>query len=324
VFNAKIVIKEYDAMKRFFSNGWFPCVIAIAILLSACSPLPSQLDFRFSEVDPASAIIYSPDDTQPLRVAVAAVISPKGNVESYSDLLTYIGRKLHRPVQLVQRQTYAEVNDLIKSGEVDLGFVCTSAYLAGQREFGMELLVAPQVNGETAYYSLLIVPSDSPVRTMADLRGKVFAFTDPMSLTGRVYPTSLVKTLGESPETFFARVFFTYSHDNAIKAVANKVADGANVDSLVYDFFIARDPTIAQRTRVVHRSPAFGIPPVVVNPKLSPQLKESLRELLLRMNADPDAQPILRNLMIERFVFVSDHIYDSARSLEAQVNLVQK
>lgn len=309
-------------MKRSGSNFWLLGIILVALLSSACRPVPSRVDFRFSEVDPSSAVVYAPSDTQPLRIAVAAVISPKGNVESYSDLLNYIGRKLNRPVQLVQRQTYAEVNDLIKSGEVDLGFVCTSAYVAGQREFGMELLVAPQVNGETVYYSLLIVPSDSPARQMSDLRGKVFAFTDPMSLTGRVYPTALVKSLGESPETFFLRVFFTYSHDNAIKAVANKVADGANVDSLVYDFFVARDPTIAQRTRVIHRSPAFGIPPVVVNPKLSPQLKESLRNLLLQMHTETEGQTILRNLMIERFVIVADHIYDSARALTLQLSSV--
>ena len=298
-------------------------IILPFFLVTACSTPPGRVDFRFSQVDPASAATYSPNDTQPLRVAVAAVISPKGNVESYSDLLAYIGRKLNRPVQLVQRQTYAEVNDLIKSGEVDLGFVCTSAYVFGQREFGMELLVAPQVNGETVYYSLLIVPNDSPARAMTDLRGKVFAFTDPMSLTGRVYPTSLVKSLDASPETFFARLFFTYSHDNAIKAVANKVADGANVDSLVYDFFVARDSSIAQKTRVVSRSPAFGIPPVVVNPKLAPQLKETLRELLLHADADAEGQTVLRNLMIERFVLVSDRIYDSARALELQVNVAQ-
>jgi phosphonate transport system substrate-binding protein len=295
----------------------------LALLITACNGSTNRLDFRFSDVDTTSNIAYSPNDTKPLRVAVAAVISPKGNVESYSDLLTYIGRKLNRPVELVQRQTYAEANDLIKSGEVDLAFVCTSAYVIGQRDFGMELLVAPQVNSGTVYYSLLIVPIDSPARSMADLKSKVFAFTDPMSLTGRVYPTSLVRSLDGSPEAFFARVFFTYSHDNAIKAVATKVADGASVDSLVYDYFISRDSTIAQRTRVIHRSPAFGIPPVVVNPNLSPQLKETLRELLLQMYTDPEGQTILRNLMIERFVSVSDRIYDSARALELQVNVAQ-
>jgi phosphonate transport system substrate-binding protein len=296
------------------------CALFFLLISVACGTSPSRPDIRFNEVDPASATSYSPNDTKPLRVAVAAVISPKGTVESYSDLLAYLGRKLSRRVELVQRQTYAEVNDLIKNGDVDVAFVCTSAYVVGQREFGMELLVAPQVNGETAYYSLLIVPSDSPVQSMADLRGKVFAFTDPISLTGRVYPTSLVKSLDGSPETFFGRVFFTYSHDNAIKAVADKVADGASVDSLVYDFLVARDPTVAARTRVIHRSPAFGIPPVVVNPNLSPQLKETLRELFLQVNDDPDGQAVLRTLMIDRFVLASDRIYDSARALELQVN----
>lgn len=295
----------------------------LVLILTACTSAAQIFDVRFSDVEPASAIEYSPSNTRPLRVAVAAVISPKGNVESYGDLINYLGRKLNRPVELVQRQTYAEVNDLIKNGFVDFGFICTSAYVIGQRDFGMELLVAPQVNGETVYYSVTLVPADSSARSMADLRGKVFAFTDPMSLTGRIYPTSLVRSLDATPETFFARTFFTYSHDNAIRAVANKVADGANVNSLVYDFFVARDPAIAQRTRVIHRSPAFGIPPVAVNPNLSPQLKETLRELLLELDRDSEAQPLLRNLMIERFVLVSDRIYDSARTLEMQVNLVQ-
>ena len=305
------------------SRQWAQKICALFFLLFAvvgCAAPPSRIDIRFKDVDPGSAVSYSPNDTKPLRVAVAAVISPKGTVESYSDLLTYLGRKLNRRVELVQRQTYAEVNDLVKNGEVDVAFVCTSAYVVGQRDFGMELLVAPQVNGETVYYSLLIVPSDSPARSMADLRGKVFAFTDPISLTGRVYPTSLVRSLDGSPDAYFARVFFTYSHDNAIKAVADKVADGASVDSLVYDYLVARNPTMEERTRVIHRSPAFGIPPVVVNPDLSPQLKENLRELFLQMNADPDGQVILRSLMIERFVVASDRIYDSARALELQVN----
>lgn len=308
-------------MKRLsFSRTFFLCVILAACLLSACSDSTSQLDFRFNDVDPESAAAFSPNDTKPLRVAIAAVISPKGNVESYGDLLNYLGRKLNRPIELVQRQTYAEINDLVKNGYVDLAFVCTSAYVIGQRDFGMELLTAPRVNGETVYYSLTIVPADSPARALADLRGKVFAFTDPISLSGRVYPTSVIRALGETPESFFARVFFTYSHDNAIRAVATRVADGANVDSLVYDHLVARDPSLAQKTRVIQRSPPFGIPPVVVNPNLSPQTKATLRELLLQITYDGEGQAILRNLRIDRFVQVPEHIYDSARVLELQVN----
>lgn len=251
----------------------------------------------------------------PLRVAVAAVISPKGTVESYAELLQYLGQKTGRPVELVQRRTYMEVNDLIERGEVDLAFVCTSAYIVGSKDFGMELLTAPQVNGESVYRSYLIVPVDSEARNMADLHGKVFAFTDPISLTGRAYPTSLIRQLGATPEEFFSRVFFTYSHDEAIYAVANGLADGAGVDSLIYDYALERDPSLAQKVKVIHQSPPFGIPPVVVNPNLRPQVKAELQTILLEMNADPAGQAALAAIGVEKFVPIQDSVYDPVRAL---------
>lgn len=259
----------------------------------------------------------------PLRVAVAAVISPRGTVESYRPLLDYLGVKLNRPVELVQRRTYAEVNDLIKRGYVDLAFVCTSAYIAGHANFGMELLAAPRVNGETVYYSVLIVPSDSPARSMADLRAKVFAFTDPMSTSGRVYPTLLVRELGSTPDQFFARTYFTYNHDDAIRAVAQKLADGAAVDSLVYDYALSRDPGLGKQIRIIQRSPPLGIPPVVVNPGLRPQLKAELRSALLGMSADAaGGQAALQALGVEAFVPIDDSAYASVRTLLAQAGPV--
>lgn len=257
----------------------------------------------------------------PLRVAVASVISPQGTVESYSALLDYISQKLNRPVELIQRRTYLEVNDLIERGEVDVAFVCTSAYIVGHDDFGMELLVAPQVRGETVYYAYLIVPANSPAHDMADLKGKVFAFTDPISLTGRAYPTSLIQSLDSTPETFFSRVFFTYSHDEAIYAVANGLADGASVDSLVYEFALMRDPSLAQKVKVIHRSPPFGIPPVVVNPNLRPQVKAELRDLLLKMHLDPIGQNALDAIGVERFVLINDEAYAAVRSLMYSVSL---
>ncbi|MCL4507212.1 MAG: phosphate/phosphite/phosphonate ABC transporter substrate-binding protein [Chloroflexi bacterium] len=259
----------------------------------------------------------------PLRVAVAAVISPKGTVESYQPLMDYLSAKLSRPVELVQRRTYAEVNDLVEKGYVDVAFVCTSAYIDGYARFGMELLAAPLVKGETVYYSVLIVPADSPAQSMADLRDKVFAFTDPMSTSGRMYPTLLVRELGSTPDQFFARTFFTYNHDDAIRAVAQKLADGAAVDSLVYDYALARDPDLARQTRIIQRSPSLGIPPVVVNPGLRPQLKAELRNALLGISsATPDGQRALLALGVDGFVAIDDGAYASVRALLTQAGAV--
>jgi phosphonate transport system substrate-binding protein len=295
--------------------GWF----LLLFLLTACgSGVQPAATISLSDLSP----LPTPDlQVVPLRVAVAAVISPKGTVESYAPLLDYLGQKLNRPVELVQRRTYLEVNDLIKRSEVDLAFVCTSAYIVGSNDFGMELLAAPQVGGETVYHANLIVPFDSPAKDLTDLKGKVFAFTDPISLTGRAYPTALVQQLGSSPETFFSRTFFTYSHDEAIYAVANGLADGASVDSLVFEYALARDPSLAQKVKVIHQSPPFGIPPVVVNPSLRPQVKADLQALLLEMHQDPAGQAALSAIGIERFVTIDDSAYASARSLIQEVPL---
>lgn len=305
------------------------CRIALVLLMilpTACAPLsttrPATPDKSLIKLSDLRSIA-APESSAvvPLRVAIAAVISPKGTLESYQPLLDFLSARLDRPIELVQRRTYAEVNDLIENGEVDLAFVCTSAYVDGHARFGMELLAAPQVDGGVVYYSVLIVPADSPARTMADLRSKVFAFTDPMSNTGRAYPTYLVRQLGQTPETFFARTFFTYSHDDAIRAVADGLADGAAVDSLVYDFAVARDPALGEKTRIIHRSEPFGIPPVVVGPQVRPQLKAELQDILLRMAESEAGRRSLAAAGIERFVLIDDSAYDSARALLQAVNV---
>ena len=100
----------------------------MVMVISACGTSPqtevvAQVDLQNLQPLPTPA-----QDGVPLRVAVAAVISPKGTVESYSSLIDYLSKKIGRPVELVQRRTYMEINNMVKSGEVDIAFVCTSAY----------------------------------------------------------------------------------------------------------------------------------------------------------------------------------------------------
>ncbi len=292
----------------------------LSAMLSACTALPQGGAAGFvnlSELHPLPTSVSN--DIRPLKVAIAAVISPQGSAESYAPLLDYLSEKLDRPVERVQRRTYSEVNDLVRRGEVDIAFVCTSSYLVGSREFGMQLLAAPQVDGNVDYHSLIIVPAYSSAQSMADLRNKIFAFTDPISFSGRVYPTYLLHQMGEKSETFFAHTFFTYSHDDAIQAVASGMADGASVDSLVYDFAIKRDPTLSTRIRVIYTSPPFGMPPVVVGPDIRPQLRAQLDDALLNMHLDPGGRAALQALDYERFVQVSKDDYNSAATVETAV-----
>lgn len=254
-------------------------------------------------------------EPQPLRIAVAAILSPDGTIESYADLAAYLGEQLGRPAQIVQRRTYAEVNALIAANEVDIAFVCTSAYVAGHDQAIMDLLVIPEIAGETVYRSALIVPSSSSATSIEDLRGASFAFTDPMSNTGRVYPTHVLLQLGESPDEFFSETIFTYGHDNAIEAVAARVVDGAAVDELVLRHMLKRDPSLAGRIRVLGLSPDFGIPPVVVPAGTAASMRVVFEELLIGLEHDPVGVKILADLGIDRFVHGTDEAYDSVRTM---------
>jgi phosphonate transport system substrate-binding protein len=295
----------------------FLALFVVTFLYSACSPSREQL-VDLNQLYPLAT--PSEQEIVPLRLAVAAVLSPKGTFESYESLQDYLSERLQRPVELVQRANYLETNQLLESGEVDVAFVCTGAYILGERDFGMEILVVPEVNGEAAYHSWLLVPANSPASSMKDLKGKTFAFTDPLSHTGRIYPTYLVQQLGEQPEEFFGKIFYTYSHDAAIFAVAEGLADGAAIDNLIYLYLLDRDPEVESRVRIIHKSEPFGMPPVVVSAHIRPQLKAELRDLFLTMHEDEEGRTVLNTLGIDRFVNIGKEAYDSVRALEASVN----
>lgn len=112
----------------------------------------------------------------------------------------------------------------------------------------------------------------------------------------------MLHELGHDHRGFFSEVVFTGGHDRSIRAVADGVADGAAVDSLVLETVLEEEPGIVERVRVVHTSPAFGNPPVVVHPAMDPALRGRLRDVLLSLHKSEEGPGALRELDIERFV----------------------
>jgi phosphonate transport system substrate-binding protein len=211
-----------------------------------------------------------------------------------------MGQRLGRPVRLFQR-TYAEVNDLVKNREIDLAFVCAGALVEGEHEFGMQALVVPQMRGETLYYSYLVVNRRSGAERLADLRGKTFAFSDPLSNSGRLVPVYQLALRRETPERFFSRTVFT-SHDNSILAVADGLVDGAAVDSLITTTSAPGTP----RPSPKHASSSGGdrmASPVSSIPTWIPTSGGRCRVPALHPPG-PHGQRILDRLLIDRFVEV--------------------
>jgi phosphonate transport system substrate-binding protein len=252
---------------------------------------------------------------QTLRAGVASMITPVSAVKYYQQVVDYLGEKLGKPVEMVHRTTYDEIDVMLEEGKLDVAFICSSPYVLDKKKFGVELLVAPQVGGAVNYYSNIIVHKDSGIDSVEQLRDKSFVFVDPKSNTGRLYPAYLLAKRQESPERFFSSFLYSYSHNKSVEIVAKNRADGAAVDSIVYDFMVATDSPYAAQTKIIHRSPPFGIPPVVVPSVIDPNLKLAMRQIFLEMHADTLGKAILEEMRIERFVEVPDSNYDPIRAM---------
>lgn len=298
-------------------------VLLWSIVLLALAGCNADTDYR--HVDFSSKVVVEQPDTSStepdaLRVAVAAMVSPKETIVYYREMIDFIGRQLGRPVQLIQRKTYGEINELFLKGQVDLAYICTGPYAAGRLVYGFEGIATPVVRGKPFYQSYLLVNHQSPYQSLEELRGKVFAFSDPESNTGALVPTFWLSEMGETPASFFGKLNYTYSHDNSIMAVAKNLVDGATVDGHKWEYYHNHNPLHTAKTRVIRKSKPLGSPPLVAATRLPAELKAEIKRIMYSMHTDSDGKAILEKLMIDKFVAPQDEWYKPVRRMIAKVN----
>jgi phosphonate transport system substrate-binding protein len=229
----------------------------------------------------------------------------------------YLQGRLGRPVEFVQRDSYRETMDLLRLEKLDFAWICDYPFVRLAET--VRLLAVPLNQGRPYYRAYLIVGADDTQRTgMRDLKGSVFAFSDPYSNTGFLAPRYEVRQLGENPDTFFRKTFFTWSHRKAIAAVGTGFAQGASVDSFVWDTLARSRPAATQATRIVWRSREFGFPPVVAHRRVAPADFAAMQTVLFDMPNDSTGALLLKLLNLDGFIAGDLRMYDDvARMVRA-------
>jgi len=299
-------------------------ILASTVIFSSCGRDNDAVVVDFNQTVAVDRPVSSEPESDQLKVAVGAMISPKETFAYYRQLLDYIGQKLGRDIQFIQRKTYGEINELLARDQIDMAFICSGPYVVGKEKHGFELLATPEVQNSHFYHSYLIVNKHSEFKDFSDLRGRVFAFTDPDSNTGKLVPTFWLSEMNEKPETFFSKTIYTYSHDNAILAVAKGLVDGAAVDGLIWEYYHRKNPVFTSETRIIRKSEPYGIPPLVASKSLPSETKKQIRRELFEMHRDPQGRKIISELMIDRFVNPQDEWYDSIRKINLKLALLEK
>ena len=231
-----------------------------------------------------------------------------------TDWRMYMESKLKRRVEFVQRDSYRETIDLLRLAQLDFAWICDYPYLY-LRHY-VTLLAVPLYHDQPYYRAYLISSGKYPqIRSLRDLRGKIFAYSDPYSSTGCLVPRYQLHELGEDPNKFFARTFFTYSHRKVIEAVGDGLAHAGSVDSIVWDALDNIRPKLTLRVWLVDQSPDYGAPPLVAHRAVPKEDVDAMREMLIMMRYDPQGKALLKRLQADGFDAGNPDLYDSVAKM---------
>ncbi|MDD5175079.1 MAG: PhnD/SsuA/transferrin family substrate-binding protein [Sterolibacterium sp.] len=264
------------------------------LFLGACASLA---------LTPALALVPG----RPVRIGLtpAFLHDQHGTLEAWRQ---YMEAKLLQRVQFLQRDSYRETMDLLRLEKIDFAWICDYPYVHLREQ--VRLLAVPVFQGRPYYRAYLIVPAQLPhANSLLELRGKIFAYSDPYSNTGYLVPRYQLRMAGEDPGRFFSRTFFTYSHRKLIEAVADGLAQGGSVDSFVWDSLNKVKSDITRRTWVVNQSPEYGFPPFVAHRSVSKESFAAMQGMLLAMSTDPQGKSLLQRLNLDGFIAGDPRLY---------------
>lgn len=228
----------------------------------------------------------------------------------------YLSKAVGMQVQFVQRRAYRDIMGMLLSQELDAAWICGWQWVANQSH--LRGLSTPLYDDPPWYRSYLIVPaSDKTTRNLSDMRGRVYAFSDPDSNSGYLVPRTTLIRDGFDPDHFFSRAFFAWGHRNVVNAVAAGLADGGSVDGYIWDTLKLIAPALTQQTRIAWRSDRYGFPPMVVREGLSADAEAMLRKALFEMNRNADGRRLLAELNLQGFGPFQPRAYDGIAQLAA-------
>ena len=252
-------------------------------------------------------------DTRPIRFGMTPAFLHDQHA-MLAEWRAYLEARVGRPVEFVQRDRYQETMDLLQQQRVDFAWICDYPYLVLKKD--VRLMAVAINEGRPTYRSYLIVPAeDTQTQSILDLKGRVFAYADIHSNTGYLAPRYEIKKSGADPARFFRRTFFTWSHRKAIDAVAAGLAQGAAVDSYVWDVLNKVRPDVTAKTRIAWRSPEYGFPPIVAKRDIAGADFEVMQRVLMNMKNDAPGRALLARLKLDGFTAGSPQLYEGVADM---------
>ena len=180
--------------------------------------------------------------------------------------------------------SYAGVIEAMGAGRADLAWLSTFAYVIAHQKYGVEVRLVTVRFGSPFYRAEIIAGSSSGINGLPDLRGKRFAFVDPASTSGYLFPVAGLKKAGFDPQSFFGQTVFAGSHPNVVVAVYQGRADAGAVYEDARSDMQKQFPDVMQKLKVVWKSDPIPNDTVSFRKALPQDVKDRITLALLRFS----------------------------------------
>lgn len=173
-----------------------------------------------------------PAAARDLRFGFTPVLGQQAERTEFEPLTTYLSDAIGQKVVLYVAKNYGDLRTQMEAGNVDIGSFSPFAYVDAERGGKIRIIAQSVIDGSATYRGIIVARKDSGLNSLADLRGKRFAFVDPKSASGYVYPRAMLVEKGVNPDTFFKETIFAGDHKSVIADVLDgRVDAGATYDN---------------------------------------------------------------------------------------------
>jgi phosphonate transport system substrate-binding protein len=247
-----------------------------------------------------------------LRLGRVPHISQETTRAENAPLAAYLSRQLGIPVELAVPSDYDAVISELQAGAVDIAILPPLSYIVAKKRIPDLNLIAQLVaDGGAQYLSYIVTPTDSHIETLADLKGKRFAFVDKRSTTGYLMAVDLLRAQGIEAERDFKSIVFAGSHPEVVDLVLAHKVDAGAIASTTFGHMHG----LKERLRIIGKSEPVPVDAVVVQPHVPPEMVAKLRETFLRLSTrTEEGRAVLAVITSNNgFMPVSDEAYDGVR-----------
>jgi phosphonate transport system substrate-binding protein len=263
---------------------------------------------------PAAVAASSDPDT--LKVALIPEENPSTIIQNNQEFKAYLEKATGKKIELIVTLDYSAMFEAARFDRIDMGYYGPMPYVLARSRAKIEPLAALVTNGRATYLGCVIASKAGGVKTLADVRGKTFGFTDPASTAGHLLSRLMMLNLGMVAGKDYQYQFLN-GHDALVLAVQNnRVQAGATTCPLL-ESFIARKVVDPTKIEIIDHTAPIPNYPWAVRSTLSPELKAKLKTALLELK-DPK---ILAAFHGEGFESISDTDFDSLREAAAKLDI---